>query len=66
MIHKAHRRKGYGTHVLKHALTIAWLHNCYTVLLLTGRQDEGVFHFYEGAGFKRGLKMEFIAVQNND
>ena len=62
--HSAYRRKGFGTSILRHALNTAWQHNCYKVMLLTGRQDEGVYRFYEGAGFKRGIKTGFIATPN--
>jgi GNAT superfamily N-acetyltransferase len=59
--HSLYRRRGYGTAVLQHALDIAWKLNCYKVMLLTGRQDENIFRFYEGAGFKPGIKAGFIA-----
>ena len=38
-----------------------WEQNAYKVMLLTGRNDEKVFRFYENAGFKRGIKTGFIA-----
>lgn len=59
--HAAHRRKGYGTAVLEHALASAWEMDCYKVMLLTGQTEEGVLRFYEGAGFSRGLKTGFLA-----
>lgn len=59
--HAEYRRQGIGTALLQHALTIAWEQNCYKVMLLTGRKDEGVFRFYEKAGFQRGVKTGFIA-----
>jgi len=59
--HADYRRQGIGTALLKQALAIAWEHNCYKVMLLTGRKDEGVFRFYEKAGFQRGVKTGFIA-----
>ncbi len=59
--HADYRRRGLATQLLRHALDLAWAQGCYKVMLLTGRKDEGVFRFYEGAGFKRGVKTGFIA-----
>ncbi|HOU16074.1 MAG TPA: GNAT family N-acetyltransferase [Anaerolineae bacterium] len=59
--HAGYRRQGIGTALLRHALTIAWEHNCYKVMLLTRRKDEGVLRFYEKAGFRQGVKTGFIA-----
>jgi GNAT superfamily N-acetyltransferase len=59
--HADYRRQGIGTALLRYALAIAWEHNCYKVMLLTGRKDESVFRFYEKAGFQRGVKTGFIA-----
>jgi len=58
--HPDYRRKGYGTGVLKKAVEIARLNNCYKVMLMTGRKDDGVLRFYESAGFDRGEKTAFI------
>lgn len=55
------RRRGYATALLRHALGYAWERTCYKVMLLTGRKDEAVLGFYEGAGFVRGVKEGFIA-----
>jgi len=59
--HSNFRRMGYGTAVLKYALAAAWKMECYKVMLLTGRTDEGVLRFYEGGGFIRGRKTGFVA-----
>lgn len=59
--HKDFRRKGYGTQVLRKAMNIAWGHDCYKVMLLTGSKQEGILRFYEKAGFKIGVKTGFIA-----
>jgi GNAT superfamily N-acetyltransferase len=56
-----HRKRGYGTCILQYALRVAWEHDCYKVMLLTGRKDEATLNFYERAGFKRGVKTGFIA-----
>jgi GNAT superfamily N-acetyltransferase len=57
-----HRRKGYATSVLRHALELAWSERCYKVMLLTGRSDEGIVAFYEAAGFKPDVKRGFVAL----
>ena len=62
--HLAHRRKGIGTRLLRHALQIAWERNCYKVMLLTGSKSEGTLRFYEQAGFRQGVKTGFIAMPN--
>ena len=60
--HPAHRRKGIGTRLLRHALQITWERNCYKVILLTGSKSEGTLRFYEQAGFRKGIKTGFIAM----
>jgi GNAT superfamily N-acetyltransferase len=59
--HRDHRRKGCGKAVLEAALKHAWHRNCYKVMLLTGRKDEGIYRFYESAGFDRHAKQAFLA-----
>jgi GNAT superfamily N-acetyltransferase len=59
--HPDHRKKGYATAVLRHALQIAWDHGCYKVMLLTGSKKEETLRFYESVGFRRGIKTGFIA-----
>lgn len=59
--HAAHRRRGHGRALLAHALVLAWGQRCYKVMLLTGRKDEAVFRFYEGAGFDPHGKQAFVA-----
>lgn len=59
--HVDHRRKGYATVLLKAALSDAWAAQCYKVMLLTGRKDEGTLRFYETAGFDRNEKQAFVA-----
>jgi len=60
--HPAHRRQGLGTQVLRYASTLAWQQDCYKVMLLTGSQREETLHFYEQAGFTRGVKTGLIAL----
>jgi GNAT superfamily N-acetyltransferase len=59
--HPQYRRQGLGRAVLQHALNDAWLARCYKVMLLTGRKDEGIYMFYESAGFDREAKQAFLA-----
>lgn len=59
--HANHRRAGHGKAVLAHALSHAWSVGCYKVMLMSGRQSEATFNFYESAGFSRHEKQAFIA-----
>ena len=59
--HADFRRQKYGNALINHALDYAWQQNCYKVMLMTGRKDEGVFRFYESAGFDRNAKQAFLA-----
>ena len=59
--HRDYRKHGHGKAVLQAALNFAWSRQCYKVMLMTGRRDEGTFSFYEKAGFRRHEKEAFIA-----
>lgn len=59
--HESLRRKGYGRSVLNAALECAWGKDCYKVMLMTGRRNEGIYGFYESAGFDRNGKQAFLA-----
>lgn len=59
--HASHRKQGYGTALLRSALSHAWEAGCYKVMLLTGSKNENTLRFYEGAGFIRGDKTGFVA-----
>lgn len=56
-----YRRQGWGRAILAEAMAFAWSLNCYKVMLLTGRQDEGVVNFYKSAGFDPDEKRGFVA-----
>ena len=56
-----HRRRGWGRAVLAEASAFAWSQDCYKVMLLTGRQDEGVLSFYKASGFTPDEKKGFVA-----
>ncbi|MHC5739173.1 GNAT family N-acetyltransferase [Nostoc sp.] len=60
--HPDYRRQGLGTRVLHYALALAWQQQCYKVMLLSGSKREETLHFYEKAGFKRGVKTGFVAL----
>ena len=48
-----HRKRGYGEAILKTAISAAWGHDCYKVMLLTGSRDPATLRFYEGVGFEQ-------------
>ncbi|MCL1823952.1 MAG: GNAT family N-acetyltransferase [Oscillospiraceae bacterium] len=58
--HRDYRKKGYGKAVLDYAKEIAESHNCYKIMLATGRKDEATLRFYENAGYNRNDKTAFI------
>ena len=55
-----YHRRGIGTRVLQHALSLAWDRRCYKVMLSTGRDEAHTF--YKQAGFTKGTKTSFVAV----
>lgn len=57
----SHRRRGWGRAVLSAALNFAWSRNCYKVMLLSGRSDEGTVRFYQEAGFNADEKRGYVA-----
>lgn len=57
--HTDFRRRGLGSTLLRHALDLAWKHDCYKVMLMTGRDQ--VHSFYEQVGFRKGVKTGFVA-----
>lgn len=59
--HRDFRRQGYGKAVMTAALKMAWTHNCYHVLLQSGRKDPGVHRFYEECGLEPGLRIGYVA-----
>ena len=58
--HTAHRNRGYGKAILRHTLDTAWQKGCYKVMLLTGRNSDRIFKFYESVGFNRDAKQAFV------
>jgi GNAT superfamily N-acetyltransferase len=59
--HASHRRRGYGTALLRATLAYAWREGCYKVMLMTGRKDDETFRFYRSVGFDSDEKQAFVA-----
>jgi N-acetylglutamate synthase-like GNAT family acetyltransferase len=49
--HQKYRQHGFGRAILNAAVSSAWNHGCYKVMLLTGSKDGGTLEFYKKAGF---------------
>jgi GNAT superfamily N-acetyltransferase len=58
--HADYRKRGYGKAVLDYARDIAIAHNCYKIMLMTGRKDDATLRFYENAGYNSNDKTAFI------
>ena len=61
MTHPAYRGQGHGRAVVRAALQEAWTRDCHHVLMQSGRADSRVHRFYEGCGFKPGLRTAYVA-----
>lgn len=64
----AHRRRGHGQAVLRHAVESAWRAGCFKVMLMTGAKDPATLRFYENAGFeqsKTGFQVRRVAVRED-
>jgi len=48
-----YRKRGYGKLILAAAMSDAWRHGCYKVMLLTGSKEPATLRFYEEAGFEQ-------------
>ncbi|AUW43703.1 GNAT family N-acetyltransferase [Rhizobium leguminosarum] len=49
--HADHRKRGYASAVIRHAIADAWNAGCYKVMLLTGSKNPATLRFYENCGF---------------
>ena len=56
----AHRKRGIGKALIERALEMAWQQNCYKVMLLSGRKQEGVHAFYRQCGFDADEKQAYV------
>jgi GNAT superfamily N-acetyltransferase len=61
--HPNYQGKGHGRAVVSAALAEAWRQDCHHVLLQSGRADPRVHRFYEGCGFKPGLRIAYAALR---
>ena len=57
---EAFRRQGLSQQVLEFAIELAWQHNCYKVMLLSGEQLTGAHRVYEKVGFQAGIEKGFV------
>jgi GNAT superfamily N-acetyltransferase len=56
----AHRSRGIGKALIHQAIEIAWKHNCYKVMLMSGRKDEAVHAFCTKCGFDADEKQAYV------
>ncbi len=54
------RNQGIGQALIDHALQLAWEHNCYKVMLMSGRTEPAVHAFYRNCGFDPDSKQAYI------
>ena len=65
--HSAHRKRGFGQELLRHAALAAWEAGCYKLMLLSGSDDPATLEFYRKAGFeqsKTGFQMRRIPARD--
>jgi GNAT superfamily N-acetyltransferase len=61
--HPELRGQGHGKAVVQAALADAWAAGCHHVLMQSGRADPRVHTFYEGLGFRPGLRIAYVATR---
>jgi GNAT superfamily N-acetyltransferase len=61
--HPELRGRGYGKAVVQVALAHAWAENCHHVLMQSGRADSHVHQFYEGLGFRPGIRIGYATMR---
>jgi GNAT superfamily N-acetyltransferase len=57
------RGRGHGSAVVLAALRHAWAADCHHVLMQSARADPRVHAFYEGRGFRPGLRIAYVAMR---
>ena len=55
-----HRKRGIGKALIDRAIEMAWQHNCYKVMLMSGRKQEAVDAFYKQCGFDSDEKQAYV------
>ena len=55
-----HRKRGVAKALIDRAIELAWQHNCYKVMLMSGRKDEAVHAFYKQCGFDADEKQAYV------
>ena len=63
LTHPELRGLGHGKAVVRAALIHAWAADCHHVLMQSGRADPRVHSFYEGLGFRPGLRVAYVATR---
>lgn len=61
--HPELRGRGHGKAVVQAALAQAWAVDCHHVLMQSGRADPRVHRFYEGLGFRPGIRIGYAAMR---
>jgi GNAT superfamily N-acetyltransferase len=61
--HPELRGQGHGKAVVQAALAHAWATDCHHVLMQSGRADPRVHAFYEGLGFRPGLRVAYVVTR---
>ena len=61
--HPELRGRGHGLAVVVAALGHAWAADCHHVLMQSGRADPHAHAFYEGRGFRPGLRVAYVAMR---
>ena len=63
-----YRKRGFGRAILAESLSLAWQHDCYKVMLLTGSKDPATLRFYSDVGFeqsKTGFQVRRVPARKN-
>ena len=61
--HPELRGQGHGKAVVQAALAYAWATDCHHVLMQSGRADPRVHAFYQGLGFRPGVRVAYVATR---
>jgi GNAT superfamily N-acetyltransferase len=61
--HPELRGQGHGKAVVQAALAHAWATDCHHVLMQSGRADARAHAFYEGLGFRPGIRVGYVATR---